>query len=48
MKTLQEVTIIMAIPKTYQNVLDTMKYIDENGIPSHNQSTKYDYCTFAP
>ncbi len=33
MKTLQEVTIIMAILKiTYQNVLDTMKYIDENGM----------------
>ncbi|WP_303796626.1 McrB family protein [Ruminococcus flavefaciens] len=33
----------MAIPKiTYQNVLDALKYIDENGIPSHNQSTQYD------
>lgn len=38
----------MAIPKTYQNVLDNMKYIDENGNSSHNQSTKYDSCTFAP
>ena len=33
----------MAIPKiTYQNVLEALKYIDENGIPSHNQSTQYD------
>ena len=33
----------MAIPKiTRQNVLDALKYIDENGVPFHNQSTQYD------
>lgn len=33
----------MAIPKiTRQNVLDALKYIDKNGVPSHNQSTQYD------
>lgn len=33
----------MAIPKiTRQNVLDALEYIDENGVPFHNQSTQYD------
>lgn len=33
----------MAIPKiTRQNVLDALKYIDENGVPFHNQSIQYD------
>lgn len=33
----------MAIPNiNRQNVIDALKYIDENGIPSHNQSTQYD------
>lgn len=33
----------MAIPKiTRQNVLDALKYIDENGVPFRNQSTQYD------
>ena len=33
----------MAIPKiTEQNILAALKYIDENGVPSQNQSTKYE------
>lgn len=34
----------MAIPKniTKQNILDAIQYIEQNGIPHHNQSTKYD------
>lgn len=33
----------MAIPKiNKQNILSALKYIDENGVPSHNQSTKYE------
>ncbi|MCD8123068.1 MAG: hypothetical protein LUE65_12715 [Clostridiales bacterium] len=33
----------MAIPKIKkQDVLDALKYIDENGVPFHNQSTKYE------
>ena len=33
----------MAIPKIRkQDVLDALKYIDENGVPFHNQSTKYE------
>ena len=33
----------MAIPNiNYQNVLDALRYIDENDISFHNQSTKYD------
>ncbi len=33
----------MAIPKIKkQNILDALKYIDENGVPFHNQSTKYE------
>lgn len=36
----------MAIPEiTKQNVLDALKYIDENGVPFHNQSTQYDLVT---
>lgn len=33
----------MAIPKIKeQNIIDALKYIDENGVPFHNQSTKYE------
>lgn len=34
----------MSIPKiiSEQNILEALKYIDENGIPDHNKSTKYD------
>lgn len=34
----------MAIPKnlTKQSVFDAIQYIEQNGIPHHNQSTKYD------
>ena len=36
----------MAIPNiTKQSVLDALKYIDENGIPSSHQSTQYDLVT---
>lgn len=36
----------MAIPKIKeQNIIDALKYIDENGVPSHNQSTKYELVT---
>lgn len=36
----------MAIPKINdQNIYDALKYIDENGVPSHNQSTKYELVT---
>lgn len=32
----------MVIPKiTDQNILDALKYIDDNGIPDKNKSTKY-------
>lgn len=32
----------MAIPKiTEQNVIDALRYIDNNGVPFHNQSMKY-------
>lgn len=32
----------MAIPKIKeQDIIDALKYIDENGVPFHNQSTKY-------
>ena len=32
----------MAIPKiTEQNVHDALRYIDNNGVPFHNQSMKY-------
>lgn len=33
----------MAIPKFKKEyVIEALKYIDENGVPSHNQSTKYE------
>lgn len=33
----------MAIPKMKeQDIIDALKYIDENGVPFHNQSTKYE------
>ena len=36
----------MAISKIEQKViLDALKYIDENGVPFHNQSTKYELVT---
>lgn len=36
----------MAIPKIKkQDILDALKYIDENGVPFHNQSTKYELVT---
>ena len=32
----------MAIPKLKkQDVIDALKYIDENGVPEHNTSVKY-------
>lgn len=36
----------MAIPKIKkQNILDALKYIDNNGVPAQNQSTKYELVT---
>lgn len=36
----------MAIPKiSEQNIADALKYIDEKGMPFHNQSTKYELVT---
>ena len=36
----------MAIPKIKeQDIIDALKYIDENGVPSQNQSTKYELIT---
>lgn len=36
----------MAIPKVKdQNIMDALRYIDENGVPFHNQSTKYELVT---
>ena len=36
----------MAIPKIEkQNIIDALKYIDENGVPSYNQSVKYELVT---
>lgn len=33
----------MAIPKIKsKDIIDALKYIDENGVPFHNQSTKYE------
>ena len=33
----------MAIPKfKKEHVIEALKYIDENGVPFHNQSTKYE------
>ncbi len=36
----------MAIPKiTDHNIMEALKYIDEKGVPFHNQSTKYELVT---
>lgn len=36
----------MAIPKIKeQDILDALMYIDEHGVPNHNQSTKYELVT---
>lgn len=36
----------MAIPKREkQGIINALKYIDENGVPFHNQSTKYELVT---
>ena len=36
----------MAIPKFKKEyVVEALKYIDENGVPFHNQSTKYELVT---
>ena len=36
----------MAIPKLKREyVIDALKYIDKNGVPDHNQSTKYELVT---
>ncbi|MCD8347744.1 MAG: hypothetical protein LUD16_07275 [Lachnospiraceae bacterium] len=36
----------MAIPKIkLKDIMDALKYIDENGVPFHNQSTKYELVT---
>ena len=36
----------MTIPKiSEQNIADALKYIDEKGVPFHNQSTKYELVT---
>lgn len=36
----------MAIPKIKeQDIIDALKYIDKNGVPFHNQSTKYELVT---
>lgn len=36
----------MAIPKfKKEHVIEALKYIDENGVPFHNQSTKYELVT---
>ena len=36
----------MAIPPIKeQDIIDALKYIDENGVPYHNQSTKYELVT---
>ena len=36
----------MAIPKvTKQDIIAAMEYIDKNGVPFHNQSTKYELVT---
>ena len=38
--------INMAIPKlNKQDIIDALKYINENGIPHHNQSSKYELVT---
>lgn len=36
----------MAIPQIKeQDIIDALKYIDKNGVPAHNQSTKYELTT---
>jgi len=36
----------MAIPKfEKEHIIDALKYIDKNGVPDHNQSTKYELVT---
>ena len=36
----------MAIPKfEKEHIIEALKYIDENGVPFHNQSTKYELVT---
>ena len=36
----------MAIPKFKKEyVIEALKFIDENGVPFHNQSTKYELVT---
>ena len=36
----------MAIPKINEkDILEALKYIDENGVPSYNQSVKYSLVT---
>ena len=36
----------MAIPKFKKEyIIEALKYIDENGVPFHNQSTKYELVT---
>lgn len=36
----------IAIPKIKkQDIINALKYIDENGVPFHNQSTKYELVT---
>lgn len=36
----------MAIPiLKEQNIIDALKYINEHGVPFHNQSTKYELVT---
>lgn len=36
----------MAIPKIEeQDIAEALKYIDENGVPSHHESTKYELVT---
>lgn len=36
----------MAIPRFKKEyVIEVIKYIDENGVPFHNQSTKYELVT---
>ena len=36
----------MTIPEiNEQDIINALKYIDENGVPFHHQSTKYDLVT---
>jgi hypothetical protein len=32
----------MVLTAEGQDIIDALKYIDENGVPFHNQSTKYE------